>query len=289
MHRTPPAHLFCRLLLLLFAIAVPALAWSDDGSSLPEMFAILPALSLNGAVSPVQRSFGGQLIYDTKYILTAPLRWDSHDWLWTGAAAAAVIGTGVLMDKRESDPVEDAQHRVDRLATKLEPFGGGYSLVTLAGFYGAGKLFDSPRASAVAEDGLTASIIAAGIISPAVKWVVGRVRPGDTPSSTDFRPFGSNHSFPSGHTTQAFSVASVISAHYDSVWIDAAAYTTAAFVGYARHQHQAHWPSDIAAGALLGIAVGHTVVRLNEENRGAHIAVVPSENGPLMALVVPFD
>ena len=253
------------------------------------MFTILPALALNGDVSPVQRSFGGQLIYDTKYILSAPLRWDSHDWLWAGAAAAAVLGTGILMDKRESDSAEDAQHRVDKLATKLEPFGGGYSFATLAGFYGAGKLFDSPKAVAVGEDGLTASIIAAGIISPTVKWVVGRVRPGDTPSRTDFHPFSGNQSFPSGHTTQAFSVASVISAHYDSLWIDASAYTIAAFVGYARHQHQAHWPSDIAAGALLGIAVGHTVVRLNEENRGAHLSVVPSANGPMMALVIPFD
>ena len=176
MRRIRSAHLFYRLVLLLFAIALPALAWGDDGSSLPEMFTILPALALNGDVSPVQRSFGGQLIYDTKYILSAPLRWDSHDWLWAGAAAAAVLGTGILMDKRESDSAEDAQHRVDKLATKLEPFGGGYSFATLAGFYGAGKLFDSPKAVAVGEDGLTASIIAAGIISPTVKWVVGRVR-----------------------------------------------------------------------------------------------------------------
>jgi membrane-associated phospholipid phosphatase len=285
-HISPP-RLRYALLLFLCATITPSIARSDD-PALPELTPAPTVPSTGAEASSRKRSFGTQLVYDTKYVLTAPLRWDSRDWLWFGAATAAVVGTGILADKRESDPVEDAQHRVDKLATKLEPFGGGYSFAALAGFYGAGKLFDSPNAIAVAEDGLTASIIAAGIISPAIKWVVGRVRPGDTSSSTDFHPFGSNHSFPSGHTTQAFTVASVISAHYDSLWIDAAAYTTAALVGYARHQHQAHWPSDIAAGALIGIAVGHTVVKLNNENRGAHVAIVPSDNGPMVALVIPI-
>jgi hypothetical protein len=286
----PSAHLLCRLLLFACAVLLNSPTWGDD-IMLPDLGLAAGALALSTHIDtgPSKRGFGAQLLHDTKYILSAPLRWDANDAMWCGIAAATVLGTGLLIDKNEGDGASDGEHPMDEFASHVEKFGGEYSFVTLAGFYAGGKLLRSPRAQAVAEDGLTASIIAAGIISPLVKWTVGRVRPANTTDTTDFRPFGHNHSFPSGHTTQAFTVASVISAHYDSPWIDAAAYTTAAFVGYARHQHQAHWASDIAAGAVLGIAVGHTVVRLNEENRGARVGVIPSKHGPMLGLVIPLD
>lgn len=285
----PPLSRSCRRsLLFVCTLLLHSPTWAADAAA-TDFTASRPERPANAETTPAGRPFGTQFEYDGKYILTAPLRWDTTTWKWFGAAAAGVLVTGTLLDRREGDPKEDSQNRLDKLASKLEPFGAGYSFATLAAFYGAGKLFDSPRSSAVAEDGLTASLIAAGIISPAIKWIVGRVRPADTSSSTDFHPFGHNHSFPSGHTTQAFTVATVISRHYDSPFIDAGAYTVAALVGYARHQHQAHWASDIAAGALLGITVGRTVVRLNDENRGVRITVVPSDNGPMAALVLPLD
>src|SRR5204862_459002 len=111
----------------------------------------------------------------------------------------------------------------------------------------------------------------------------------NTDSSTEFHPLGHDQSFPSGHTTQAFTVASVISAHYDSPWIGAMAYTVASLVGYARHEHQAHWPSDIVAGAAIGIGVGRTVVRLNEENRGARLSLGMSDHGFGATITIPFD
>lgn len=283
----PSARSVYRLLLFTCAVFASLPAWSDD-TALPDPATGAPTPPSAVTAKPPARGFGGQLVYDTKYILSAPVRWDARDAMWFGVAAAAVLGTGILADKNEGDAASDSEHRIDRLASKVEPFGAGYSFLTLAGFYAGGKLFDSPRAQAVAEDGITASIIAGGIISPLVKWAVGRVRPANTTDRTDFHPFGHNHSFPSGHTTEAFTVASVISAHYDSLWLDATAYSTAALVGYARHQHQAHWPSDIAAGAILGIAVGRSVVRLNDENRGAHIGLIPSENGPMVGLIIPL-
>lgn len=235
-----------------------------------------------------QRPFGRQLLYDTRYILTSPTRWDAEDWKWAGLAAGTIVGAGVLFDKRESDEAADREKPLEKLATRLEPFGAQYSLLTIAGFYAGGKLFDSPRAVAVGEDGLAASIIASGIITPFIKWAVGRVRPAETSDPTNFHPFDHSYSFPSGHTTQAFAVASVISAHYDSLAISVPAYGIATLVGYARHQHNAHWTSDIVAGAVIGTTVGLTVVKLNEENRGNRIAIVPTENGPMVALVVPF-
>jgi PAP2 superfamily len=262
----------------------------SEDVSLPALHSDAPAsVGIDNGVAGARRSFGSQLIYDTRYVLTAPARWDRNDWKWFGLTAGAVLGTAALLDKRESDVAADRQLTLDKVATKLEPFGAGYSLATLAGFYGAGKLLDSPRAVAVGEDGLAASIIAGGIISPLLKLAVGRVRPRNTANKAEFHPFSRNHSFPSGHATQAFTVATVISAHYPSPWVSAGAYTVASFVGYARHEHNAHWASDVVAGAALGVAVGRTVVKLNDENRGVHLSVVPGENGPMVAFVIPFD
>ena len=151
------------------------------------------------------------------------------------------------------------------LGSVVEPFGQEYSWAVLAGFYGAGKLFDNPRATAVAQDGFASSVIAAGIITPAIKSLAGRSRPSQTERNYVFGEDGA--SFPSGHATQAFAVASVIAEHYDSRWVDILVYGVAGLVGYARIAHQAHFTSDVLAGAIIGIAVGKAVVRINEQER----------------------
>ena len=61
--------------------------------------------------------------------------------------------------------------------------------------------------------------------------------------------------------------ASVISTHYDAVWVRVVSYGSAALVGYARIHHQAHFFSDVTAGAVLGTATGMAVVHRNEEER----------------------
>ena len=86
-----------------------------------------------------------------------------------------------------------------------------------------------------------------------------------------FTPFSSsNASFPSGETTQAFAVASVIAAHYDSLWVKVSSYGIASLVGIARIYEDAHWTSDALAGALIGTAVGMAIVHYNEKRRKAH-------------------
>ena len=63
-------------------------------------------------------------------------------------------------------------------------------------------------------DAVTATIIASGIITPVLKYSIGRYRPSQSTSTFKFRPFSGHQSFPSGHATQAFAVASVVASHY---------------------------------------------------------------------------
>ena len=82
-----------------------------------------------------------------------------------------------------------------------------------------------------------------------------------------FRSFSGDDSFPSGHTTQAFAVASVIAEHYDPLWIKIASYGVAVMVGYARMEENAHFASDVLAGAIIGTVVGRSVVHFNHDKR----------------------
>jgi len=64
-------------------------------------------------------------------------------------------------------------------------------------------------------------------------------------------------SFPSGHTSQAFFMALLITQHFHpSVWLMLLLYGIALMVGITRMYVGAHYPRDVLAGAILGSAWG---------------------------------
>lgn len=64
-------------------------------------------------------------------------------------------------------------------------------------------------------------------------------------------------SFPSGHTSQAFFMATLIARHFHaSVWGVFLLYAIALLVGITRMYVGAHYPRDVLAGAILGSAWG---------------------------------
>jgi len=75
-------------------------------------------------------------------------------------------------------------------------------------------------------------------------------------TTLETRPDGSNnHSFPSGHTAQAFAAAAFLSEEYKNKlpWIPYAAYTVSSFVGFSRMANNKHYISDVLVGAGIGI------------------------------------
>jgi membrane-associated phospholipid phosphatase len=216
---------------------------------------------------------------DTVYVFTGPTRWDAGDWLAAAGAGGFAIGT-TAFDRSIRDSVQARRSpKLDRFSRAFEHMGADYSFVVLAGFEGYHFLADDQRSQAVFVDGLAASLIASGFIAPVLKYSVGRERPTDTTSPYRFRPFTNHNSFPSGHTTQAFAVATVIAAHYPTWWVEVLAFGSAGVVGYCRVEQNAHFTSDVVAGALLGWSVARCVVKHNDQSRAPKFTLVPYSDG----------
>jgi membrane-associated phospholipid phosphatase len=231
-----------------------------------------PALGAPADAAPTENLISGEygtlLLDDTKHVLSAPARWDGRDWLLVGLGTGAVVATAAWVDEPLQEEMQRHRNRSNnRVARTFGPFGYEYAPLVLGAFEASGYLYQDDRALQVAHDGVAASLLATGLVTGSLKLAFGRTRPFDRGGVHDFSPFSGNDSFPSGHSTEAFALATVISEHYDAFWVKAVSYGTATMVGYSRMESDSHWASDVLAGALIGIVVGKTVVGFNKERR----------------------
>ncbi|HEY6071157.1 MAG TPA: phosphatase PAP2 family protein, partial [Chthoniobacterales bacterium] len=225
-----------------------------------------------------ERNYWYLVLLDTKEVFTAPRHWGSSDWLTLGAVSAG-IGTVMVFDEDINHAIRHA--RTDTLTNILDnvqPLGNEYAIGIVGTFYIYGEVFKDPRAKATALDSIAATAIGPGIIVNATKYLVGRARPTDGKGAYDFEPFSGHDSFLSGHTTEAFTLASVITEHYDATWVKVTAYGLAGTVGYARLNNNRHWPSDVLAGAAVGIFVGKTVSIYNRGHRRLKLQPIVAPN-----------
>ena len=197
---------------------------------------------------------------DTGAVLTAPAHWNEVDWMYAGFAAAG-IGAAASLDNTIKDTVQ--AHRTtgqDRFFNQYQNLGAAWSFGVIGAFEIWGEVGCNTTAKNTAMDALTASIIGPGLIGTSLKYAVGRVRPNTATNAFQFKPFSNNQSFPSGHASEAFAVATAIAENYPVWWVQTLCYGGAGLVGYARIEQNAHYASDVVAGALLGWGVAHAVV-----------------------------
>ena len=241
-----------------------------------------PANPIPPLTSPIEdifeRRYWELVLLDTKEVFTSPARWNSRDWLMLGGIAAG-IGTVAVFDEQIEHAIRHARSdTATEIFDNIQPLGNEYAIGIIGSFYLAGEIFKDPRAKATALDSISATAIASGLIDNSFKYLVGRARPTDGKGAYNFQPFSGHDSFASGHTTEAFALASVISEHYESPLIRFTAFGLAGAVGYARLNNNRHWPSDVLAGAAIGTFVGKVVVRFNRKHRSVLIEPVLSSN-----------
>ncbi len=177
----------------------------------------------------------------------------------------AATGIGAIFDDEVADWIADPDHS---FGTTLED-GAAPAVVggVVAVLFATGRAVDAPRYRAMTYDWMHAFLINAGYTT-AIKYAVQRERPNGE----------DNLSFPSGHASNAFTLAAVAERHYG--WkVGLPAYTFASLVAVSRLQRNKHHLSDVMAGATLGYIIGRTVVRVNgqplKNPREAHFSLSP--------------
>lgn len=231
---------------------------------------ILLLVFLSGSVSAqidtlgFNRNYIRKCFSDSKAIVTAPFRWKSSDWIRFGAITSTVAAT-VLADQSVADFAQE--HRSaggDRFTSNfLEPFDAKYSFMLMGGFWAHGLLAKNNKSVSTGLL-LFESYSLAMVLVRVPKNLLGRRRPDAWPPSTPTDwdgPFNGT-SFPSGHATASFAVATVIANQYrDHKWVPVTVYAVASLAGLSRIYDNKHWLSDVVAGAAIGTVIGNLVSR----------------------------
>ncbi len=218
----------------------------------------------------------------TGQVLKAPVDYEARQWFLAGAG---MVATGLAMAHDldwQQGLVANPDHFRDALATYVgEPFGNPvYVGAALLGTHLWACHSQRGQTAALTLNSLQSVVIASGI-TLFLKGAFHRERPYEQRNLDPYQFQGpsfyrSNLSFPSGHTTVAFALASSVSSYADHRWYVAVpAYTLAGITGWSRIYQEKHWPSDVVLGALIGTAVGYTVFKASAEAQ-VHTRVVPN-------------
>lgn len=200
----------------------------------------------------LSKGFTLDLFDDTKAVYGKP-----KNWLYLGLAGGSAFALSTQDEK-----INDFFKKRSWVNHDLEDYIEDKMILGLcllgldAGFIAYGKIRDNARALECGKALLNAIIIDQ-LTCSGLKRVVRRKRPDD----------GSKHSFPSSHSSGAFTAASVISEMYDNKWyILALSHLAAGVIAVERIDTNSHWASDVFFGAALGEIIGRVVAKKHKRD-----------------------
>ena len=231
------------------------------------------------------------LIDDTAQYFTAPIRWDSGDWMQFGVSMVA-IGVAHEFDRNTRRHFvgnsKDALNGQDKHSTR----DALPAAALVAGTFAyAVALGDSDGYSE------TRAFLEAGVFSAAsgelLKLATGRERPNITASPDRWRAGGD--SFPSVHSSAAFAIGTVFaeSGNDEYRWIRRiVGYGIASGTSLIRVHDNVHWLSDSVAGAALGIATARFILNRQDSGSRSRLAAIqlqPLNDGWMLSYTVPIN
>ena len=241
---------------------------------------VRPALPLPGATPHWRRNLFRRVGEDQAYLLTrwwpAELRRSAFVFpalgSIVGATGSAVSGPDLRLARSIESWTTGSRRDVAEAFTRLGDadsavvlIGGGYLISRWA------KAERMSRATSLSAEAL----INGAIYTSLLKRLSRRTRPaGDNIGRFfvhDPGPGQEPSSFPSGHATGAFAIATVFAAEYrHRRWVAWVAYGTAGCVAGSRVALGRHFPTDVIAGALLGRSLARMVLERSGDSERPH-------------------
>ncbi len=208
------------------------------------------------ATPTLERQFFKNILADQKAIWTSPFHLHGRDSRWMAPLA---LGTAALMTTDRSSGDEIGKfHKQLNMSRIVSYAGSTYGVGGVAAtFYLIGRAKHDDRAR---ETGLLGAeaLIDSAIVVTALKEITQRARPLAGRERSEFFERGS--SFPSGHSIEAWSLATVIANEYhDRPLVQIGAYGIASAVSLARFTGHNHYLSDVLVGSAMGYGIGRYV------------------------------
>ncbi len=232
--------------------------------------------SLRGKIK-LDSNYFKSIFTDTGYSLTSPWRWDKFDWA-TASIMAGVTGVFFVLDDEIKDEVQGSRSSTtDDLSDIFEPFdNGAITIPVLAGLYLYGRFGENDKIERTALLA-TESFLITGLFATVLEVSMGRHQPSKGNSADTFDgPSTSNKSFPSGHSSTAFAIATVVASEYEHIpFIAPISYGIAAMTGFSRMNDNKHWASDVVFGAALGYFTSKTILKLHSNKKDRHFTIYP--------------
>lgn len=168
--------------------------------------------------------------------------------LITAGALLSTTAFEVSVNKNVRSAVGDDFHTGIDDYTRYVPAAGMY-VADVLGVKAKNHWFDQTKNLAI-------SLIVTDFITHTIKKNVHKTRPNEAKG---------NDSFPSAHTTAAFTTATVLYEEFkdSSPWLAYSGYAVATATGMMRMMNRAHWFSDVMVGAGIGILVTRVVYMLD--------------------------
>jgi undecaprenyl-diphosphatase len=167
---------------------------------------------------------------------------------------------------------------IHRFIMSLDPLmnvvGNGTTLILGALLVWIGGKFFSRKMYVVGKS-LFIVLLSSGIVVQVMKHMIGRARPRLTADTIFIGPsFRSGYdSFPSGHAALVFCLAYILSCYFPKYQL--VFYGFASVVALDRVEGFAHFPSDILAGAVVGLAVAKILSTKVFSSQGYSMQEIP--------------
>ena len=212
-----------------------------------------------------------QFALETILFAKQPTKWRGNDWLKLGVVTAMTFAVMPFDQQITNSTQGEQRYYYSAPIVGGRIYGEWYSIGAVAGTFGIFGLIAHDTAAKKISIELLQAGIYSELVTTMLKMVIGRARPVITENAFTYHPFTISdynfHSMPSGHTTSAFALSTVMSRHAHSTVLKLLAYVPAGFTMFSRiYQHQ-HWLTDEGLAAAIGYFAGNWVVDLHEGKR----------------------
>lgn len=216
-----------------------------------------------------------QLKSDINYLLKtsgeyfiSPVNFSNNDYLKLGVLTSSIT----LISTLDDDVKTFSQKHFDSANVILRNFDSYYHIEFMSAYIIGSYIYSSINNNVEFRKlslRLLTSGLLTGITTFGIKSIIGRSRPYKSHSQYEINWFEIDDkflSFPSGHTSLAFSFSTIMAEQNNNFLWKSFWFSAASLVGIARIYNNKHWFSDVVMGAVIGYLTAKFVLNFDEEN-----------------------